>query len=93
METAEKRVQLGKRGTITLPAGLRERYGLEAGDALTVVDLGGVFVLSPEVSAVSKIAREFQTMRDAAGVTEDELLQGLDDERRTFYAERYGTSD
>ncbi len=93
MKIAEKRVQLGKRGTITLPARLRERYGLDAGDALTVVDLGGVFVLTPEVSVVSKIAQEVNALRDSAGVTLDDLLEGLDEERRAFYAERYGTSD
>lgn len=93
MKNTEKRVQLGRRGTITLPAGLRERYGLDAGDALTVVDLGGVFVLTPEVSVVSKIAQEVNALRDSAGVTLDDLLEGLDEERRAFYAERYGTSD
>ncbi len=90
MAGAERRLQIGKRGTVTLPASLRKRYNLDAGDALTVVDLGGVFVLSPEVSVVSKIAQEVKLLRDSAGVTLDDLLEGLDEERRAFYAERYG---
>lgn len=93
MAVAERRLQIGKRGTVTLPASLRKRYNLDAGDALTVVDLGGVFVLTPEVSVVSKIAQEVNVLRDSAGVTLDDLLEGLDEERRAFYAERYGTSD
>jgi bifunctional DNA-binding transcriptional regulator/antitoxin component of YhaV-PrlF toxin-antitoxin module len=71
---------------------LRKRYGLGAGDLLTVVDLGGAFVLSPEVSIVSKIAREIEEMREEAGLSLDALLAGLDEQRRRFYRERYGSS-
>ncbi len=93
MTVAERRLQIGKRGTVTLPASLRKRYNLDAGDALTVVDLGGVFVMTPEVSVVSKIADEVRALRDSADVTLDDLLGGLDEERRNFYAERYGMVD
>lgn len=92
MTVSEDRVQIGKRGTVTLPAQLRKRYGLDAGDLLTVLDLGGVFVLSPEVSVVSKIAREIEKLREEEGLSLEELLKGLDEERRRLYQERYGSS-
>lgn len=88
----DERVQIGKRGTLTLPAGLRKQYGLDAGDLLTVIDMGGVFVLSPEVSVVSKIAREIEQMREEAGLSPDDLLAGLDEQRQRFYREKYGSS-
>ncbi|GIW50688.1 MAG: hypothetical protein KatS3mg081_0043 [Gemmatimonadales bacterium] len=91
MRGLTERLQIGKRGTVTLPASLRKRYGLDAGDLLTVVDLGGVFVLSPEVSVVSKIAREIEEMREEAGLSLDALLAGLDEQRRRLYRERYGS--
>jgi AbrB family looped-hinge helix DNA binding protein len=91
MPISEARVQIGKRGTVTLPASLRKRYGLGAGDLLTVIDLGGVFVLSPQVSIVSKIAAEIEQMREEAGLSLDDLLEGLDEQRRRFYQERYGS--
>lgn len=93
MPILDERVQIGKRGTLTLPAGLRKHYGLDAGDLLTVIDMGGVFVLSPEVSVVSKIAREIEQMREEAGVSADDLLAGLDEQRRRFYREKYGSTD
>jgi len=92
MTVREGRVQVGKRGTFTLPAELRKRYSLSAGDMLTLLDLGGVFVLSPEVSVVSKIAREIKLLREEANISLEDLLQGLDDERRRLYQERYGSS-
>lgn len=92
MTMSEDRVQIGKRGTVTLPARLRKRCGLDAGDLLTVLDLGSVFVLSPEVSIVSKIAREIERLREEEGLSLEELLKGLDEERRRLYQERYGSS-
>ena len=73
-----------------MPAELRKRYRLESGDLLTVVDLGGVFVLAPEVSIISKIAQEIEQMREEAGLSLDDLLAGLDEQRRRFYKEKYG---
>ncbi len=32
MAVTERRLQIGKRGTVTLPASLRKRYNLDAGD-------------------------------------------------------------
>lgn len=91
MPLSETRIHIGKRGTVTLPASLRKRYALEAGDQLTVVDLGGVFVLAPEVSVVSKIAREIEEMREEAGLSLENLLEGLDEQRKRLYRERYGS--
>jgi AbrB family looped-hinge helix DNA binding protein len=88
MSVLEERVQVGKRGTVTLPARLRKRYGLDDGDILTVLDLGGVFILSPEVSVVSKIAREIEQLRKEAGLSLEELLEGQGEERRRLYEER-----
>ena len=49
-------IQVRKKGTITLPREIRERYGLSEGDVFTLVDLGdGSFLLSPFVSKVAQL--------------------------------------
>jgi len=45
-------IQVRGRGTLTLPASLREKYRLADGDPLTVVDLDGAVLLSPRVLVV-----------------------------------------
>jgi len=40
-------IQLRKRGVLTLPKSIRDKYHLEEGDALRLVDVDGVFVLTP----------------------------------------------
>ena len=84
-------LQLRQRGLLTLPKKLRTRYGLREGEVFTLIDLGGVFVLSPKLSLVDKMAAEIEQMREEAGLTVDDLLEGLDEERKRLYAETYGT--
>ena len=92
MSAATMTLQLRQRGLLTLPKKLRTRYRLSEGDAFSLVDLGGVFVLSPKVSVVSKMAAEIEQMGEEAGLSVDDLLEGLDDTRQQLYAETYGAS-
>ena len=73
----DKTVQVRQRGTLTLPAELRDKYGIRNGDTFRLVDLDGVFVLTPMVPMVPELAREIEQMRQEAGLTTQELLASL----------------
>jgi len=81
---------LRRRGALTLPAELRRKYRLEEGEPLTLLDLDGVFVLAPRTPLVPKLAGELERLREEAGLSVEELLEGLDEQRRRLYRERYG---
>lgn len=83
-------MQVRDRGVVTLPKPLRERYGLGVGDILDVLDLDGVFVLSPRASVVPELAAEIERLRLEAGYTTEELLESLRGERERYVRERYG---
>jgi bifunctional DNA-binding transcriptional regulator/antitoxin component of YhaV-PrlF toxin-antitoxin module len=74
-------LQLRERGTLTLPSAVRERYDYGPGDLFTLVDLQGTIVLVPKVPVVPKLAAEVETVREAAGVPVEELLQAARAER------------
>ncbi len=80
-------VQIRKRGTVTLPADLREKYGIEEGDTYRVIDLEGIFVLTPMVPMVPELAREIERARVEAGLSTEELLQTLREERERYHVE------
>ncbi len=80
-------IQVRNRGTITLPAELREKYGIDSGDILRLVDLDGVFVLTPMVPMVPELAREIEKSRREAGLGTEELLQGLREQRARYQGE------
>jgi bifunctional DNA-binding transcriptional regulator/antitoxin component of YhaV-PrlF toxin-antitoxin module len=53
-------IQVRQRGTLTLPAELRERYGIRQGDTFRLVDLDGLFVLTPMTPMIPELAREIE---------------------------------
>jgi bifunctional DNA-binding transcriptional regulator/antitoxin component of YhaV-PrlF toxin-antitoxin module len=83
-------IQVRNRGVITLPADLREKYGIENGDIFRLVDLDGVFVLTPMVPMVPELAREIEQVRLEAGLSIEDLLQGLREQRQRYVQEKYG---
>ena len=76
-----KILQIRGRGTVTLPARTRERYRLEDGDPLTFVDLDGVLLLAPRVGLVPKLSAEIERSARGAGLTTDQLVEGVHQER------------
>lgn len=52
----EATVQVRKRGVLTLPADLREKYGIGEGDTFRLVDVDGVFILTPMAPIVPELA-------------------------------------
>ena len=82
-------LQIRSKGTITLPAELRRKYGLDEGEMLTLVDMDGVFMLAPQDSKVMRSADKVAQKVKEANVTLEELLETLDEERAAFYREHY----
>ena len=74
-------LQMAQRGVITIPKSLRESYGLRTGDVFTLVDLGGVFVLSPGSSQIDTIADRVATQWIEDGQTLATMLKALGEER------------
>ena len=83
-------VQVRQRGTLTLPANLRNRYNIQPGDTFQLLDLDGIFVLTPMVTMVPELAREIERARIEAGLSVEEMLQGLREQRERYVAEKYG---
>jgi len=74
-------VQLSQRGTLVLPKSLREIYGLRAGDTFTLLDLGGVFVLSPRRSEIDALANGITGKLTEKSETLASMLRVLREER------------
>lgn len=86
-------IQVRKRGTLTLPAELRERYNIKSGDTFRLVDLDGIFVLTPMVPMVPELAREIERARLEAGLSVEDMLTTLRDQREQYVAQKYGQSE
>jgi AbrB family looped-hinge helix DNA binding protein len=81
----EATIQVRQRGTVTLPADLREKYGIREGDTFRIIDLDGIFVLTPMVAMVPELAREIEKARREAGLSIEELLLTLREQRERYH--------
>jgi bifunctional DNA-binding transcriptional regulator/antitoxin component of YhaV-PrlF toxin-antitoxin module len=61
-------IKIRKRGVVTLPAKLLAKYGLRDGDPVTIVDLDGVFLITPRVLTVPRLARGLERSRRTRGL-------------------------
>ncbi|MBN1425111.1 AbrB/MazE/SpoVT family DNA-binding domain-containing protein [Candidatus Fermentibacteria bacterium] len=78
---ASMTLQMAQRGVITVPKELRESYGLRPGDSFTLIDLGGVFVLSRRRSEIDVIADKVAAQWAENGESLQTMLTALRDER------------
>ncbi len=88
----ETTLQVRSRGVLTLPIELRQKYNIEEGDTFRLVDLDGIFVLTPMAPIVPELAREIERLRLDAGLSIKELLDGLRQERERYYQERHAAA-
>lgn len=81
-------VQMTQRGVFVLPKTLRDVYNLQPGDTFTLLDLGGVFVISPQRSNIDSLADRINQSLSEKGETLESMLLTLRKER-----ERYDQGD
>jgi bifunctional DNA-binding transcriptional regulator/antitoxin component of YhaV-PrlF toxin-antitoxin module len=74
-------VQMTQRGVLVLPKALREAYNLQPGDNFSLLDLGGVFVISPRLSEIDALADRISQKLQEQGETLEGMLQMLREER------------
>jgi len=80
-------LQIRSKGTITLPSELRNKYGLEEGEVLNIIDLGnGSFLLSPRRSRVDELSDKIRVELESRGESLESMLTTLREVR-----EEYGT--
>ncbi|MFQ6607024.1 MAG: AbrB/MazE/SpoVT family DNA-binding domain-containing protein [Fidelibacterota bacterium] len=79
-----KTIQIRKRGVLTLPKVLREKYRLDEGDPVTLIDLGEGILISPKLTIVPKLVAELEYMMEKEGLSLEDLLQGVAEERSRY---------
>jgi AbrB family looped-hinge helix DNA binding protein len=83
-------LQLRGKGTLTLPAELRKKYDLNEGDIITLIDLGeGSLLLTPILPRIDRLGDRIAKTLNEDGVSLDEILTALNEEREQYYHERY----
>lgn len=85
------RSHIRERGQLTIPKEVRERGALFDGEAVTIIPIGDSILVTPKKLGLEEARREIRKLMKRAGVTAEELLQELKDDRAKLYEETYGT--
>ena len=91
LENIMTTVQIRAKGTITFPAKLRNKYKLQEGEVLTIIDLGGgSFLLKPKVLQVDVLSRRIAKRLQEDEINMDDCLETIKEERKKIFKEKYG---
>lgn len=87
------RSHIRERGQLTIPKEVRDKGALYDGEAVTIIPIGDSILVTPKKLGLEEARREIRKLMKRAGVTAEELLQGVKDDRTKLYEETYGTKD
>jgi bifunctional DNA-binding transcriptional regulator/antitoxin component of YhaV-PrlF toxin-antitoxin module len=82
--------EIKPRGQLTIPKKIRVMGHLEEGQVVSIIPIGDSVLITPKRLALDEARRELRKLIKASGLSEKELLKGLQEEREGLYQETYG---
>jgi len=82
--------EIKSRGQLTIPKKIRESSHLEEGQVVSIIPVGDSVVITPKRLELDEARRQMRRIMKASGLSERELLKGLEEERESLYRETYG---
>jgi len=89
MKESKQAYQIGE-GGLNLPKELFEKYGLNSGDEVMLIETERGLVVMPRVEAVMNMLTEIGESLKTQGITLDDLIESGRDIRGDLLQERYG---
>lgn len=90
ISTIPQPVKLWGRGQLTIPKGLRRALKLDEETVLNVFLVGRCIVMTPKKLLRASLAKELQHSMKEQGLTLEDVLKTLKEERRRYNREHYG---
>ncbi|MEK6691194.1 MAG: AbrB/MazE/SpoVT family DNA-binding domain-containing protein [Nitrospirota bacterium] len=82
-------VKLRERGQLTIPYEYRKELGIGKEDVLNVLKIGDVLILVPRQIAGDVVSRKIECAMKKKGLSLDNLLKNLKEQRKRYYRETY----
>ena len=81
--------EIKSRGQLTIPKKIREMSHLEEGQAVSIIPVGDSVIITPKRLELDEARRQIRKILEASGLSAEEVLSGLKEERELFYNETY----
>ena len=82
--------EVKSRGQLTIPKKIRMMSHLEEGQIVSIIPIGESVIITPKRLELDEARREIKKILKASGVSLEDLLAGLKEEREKLYQETYG---
>jgi len=82
--------EIKSRGQLTIPKKIRVMSRLEEGQIVSIIPVGGSVIITPRRLELDEARREMKKILKASGVSLEDLLAGLKEDREKLYQETYG---
>ena len=91
METARSfTAEIKSRGQLTIPKKIRVMGHLEEGQIVSIIPVGDSVIITPRRLELDEARRAIKRILKTSGLTSQDLLAGLEEEREEVYREAYG---
>ena len=91
MQTARSiTAEIKSRGQLTIPKKIRVISHLEEGQIVSIIPVGDSVIITPRRLELDDARREVKRILKETGISLEELLAGLKEEREKLYRETYG---
>jgi AbrB family looped-hinge helix DNA binding protein len=82
--------EIKSRGQLTIPKKIREISRLEEGQIVSIIPVGDSVIITPKRLELDEARRQIKKILKESGLSAEEVLAGLREERETLFKETYG---
>ena len=82
--------EIKSRGQLTIPKKIRVMSHLEEGQIVSIIPVGDSVIITPKRLDLDDARREMRRILSQSGMSPEDLLAGLKEEREKLYHETYG---
>lgn len=82
--------EIKARGQLTIPKKIREMSQLEEGDVVCILPAGDSLIVTPGRLELDEARKQLKKLVKASGLTLEELVRGIKEERAKLFKETYG---
>ena len=90
-ETKVAIAEINARGQLTIPKKIREMSHIEEGNVVSILPIGDSLIITPKRLELDEARRQLRKLVKASGLTVEELIKGLEEERTELFEETYGS--
>jgi len=89
-ETKAAIAEIKARGQLTIPKKIREISHIEEGTVVSILPIGDSLIITPKRLELDEARRQLRKLVKASGLTVEELVAALKEERTALFQEIYG---